>query len=183
MSDFKLVTLTLEPITLVVTGNNNAQLLANAKKKLIKQLTQEVECTFGIKRAADTLTLSTAFPGLIVESNEEQIGIVTEVNAENIHVTLKNHIIVTGPPNLFKVSSASFEEARSKRSKIEGIFWEKGYTGYIQTNEGIREVIVGETYSHMIKLFIINGRKSITLNEQQIKIFLKDELVELKPTF
>ncbi|WP_028393979.1 cupredoxin domain-containing protein [Bacillus cihuensis] len=177
----KSVTLTLAPATFVVNGNSNEELLENAKKALTEQLTNSIfpHITYAINDA-DVLTHESAFPGMIVETNNGDKGIITAVNRKNLNVTLTKHRSVSGPPQAFKKSSATFSDARSLRHEIMKPDWFEGDTGYIKTREGIREFVVGKKSGKKTKIHIIGLNKFVSLTEEQMEIHLKDNKNELK---
>ena len=174
----KSVTLTLAPISFVVEGNNDKELLEQAKKAMAAQLVtgKFPYITFNVDDA-DALTLDTVFAGQVVESHDGNVGIVVAVNKKNIKVTYTGHRTVSGPPQLFKPSTACFEEVRSKRTSYhkEAGYWDEGYSGYLKTNEGIHEVVVGKMTRGNIKLHVINTKKFLSTNENRLRLILRDE--------
>ena len=180
----KTVTLTLASATFVVEGNNDKELLENAKKAMAEQLLNREfpHITYSITDL-DSLTFDKVYAGQIVETDKDgTLGIVTGVNKKTINVTLINHRNISGAPQFFKTSKATFEEARSKRDegykKIN--FWSEGYSGYFKNHEGIHEVVVGKMTRGKTKLHIVNTRKYFSVSENQLESLLKDEKAELE---
>lgn len=184
MTKLQTVTLKFEPVSIQVAGNNSAELLENAKKAFVEQLTAETmpRVTSYSVGTADALIFDTVYAGQIVESNEGKLGIVSQVNKKTIYVTYQNGDAVSGSPVFFKPSDATFEEARSRRiPQAKDInFWSDGNTGYIKTKEGIREVIVGKVSRGKAKLVVIGARKYLSVSEEHMAKTLKDEKSELE---
>ncbi|MES5957140.1 hypothetical protein QCI42_27885 [Bacillus fungorum] len=67
----KSVTLSLTSTTFVVTGDTREEMIANAKKAFIEQVSKNLfpHIKYSINDA-DALTMETSFPGLIVETEE-----------------------------------------------------------------------------------------------------------------
>lgn len=175
----KLVSLTLNTASFLVKGANDKELLENAKKAMIEQLQngQFPSITYGINDA-DSLTFNNVLPGMIVEStSDRKLGIVTGVNKKTINVTYKNFISVQGNPNLFKLSNATFEEARSERDKIriEDGFWDTGYSGYLHNNGNIYEVVVGKITKGKAKVHVVNSSSVYAVPEDKLSSFIKDK--------
>lgn len=184
----KTVTISLKEISVVVDGENDKELLANAKKAVVEQInTKFPSCTYSIS-GVGALSFETAYPGTIVSDNNGDLGIVTGVNQKTINVTLTGGRGVYGAPNLFSVSEATFEEARSKRRNfnIENVTtgessslncgWYEGDTGYLKVKDNERQVVVGKKAGKKYKLYLINEKgASYTVTEEQLKACLKDE--------
>ncbi|MEB9914827.1 hypothetical protein Q2U85_29080 (plasmid) [Bacillus cereus] len=77
----KSVTLSLTPTTFVITGDTKGEMLANAKKAFIEQVSKNLSphIKYSINDA-NALTMETSFPGLLVETEEGLKGIVTAVH-------------------------------------------------------------------------------------------------------
>ncbi|MCM3358068.1 hypothetical protein [Psychrobacillus sp. MER TA 171] len=174
----KTVALTLATMNFKVTGESNEEFLENAKKALVEQLNTGIfpHITYGVYED-NVLTFDTAFPGQIVEATDGKLGIITAINKETINVTLKNGISVQGPPAAFKSSTATFEEARSKRNELDkqNNYWFEGYSAYIKTAQGVKEVVVGKFARGIAKLHVINSNSFIPLSEREMHKHLKDE--------
>ncbi len=171
----KSVTLNLAPTTFVVSGKTNEELLANAKKAFIEQISKNLfpHIKYSISDA-DALTMETSFPGLIVETEEGLKGIVTAVNKKTIDVMLVGHLDANGEPQAFKKSNATFEEARSIRCESSMLNWNEGDSGYLKTENGFEPVVVGKTTTQKTKLHIIGTNKSVTLTPIELMLYLKD---------
>ncbi|MEI2357874.1 hypothetical protein [Mesobacillus zeae] len=175
------MTLTLAPTTLIVNGNTDEELFENAKKAFVEQLEKSEfpHITYSINDE-DVLSIDTALPGLIVETKSGDKGIITAVNKKNINVTLTGHKNVSGPPQAFKKSFATFEEARSKRAEIMKPDWFEGDTGYIKAADAIHKIIVGKKSGQKRKVHIVDGLNQLfILTEQQMASYLKDDKSEL----
>lgn len=178
----KIVALTLASTTFTVEGSNEKEWLENAKKALVDQLVagKFPHITYSINDA-DVLTFENVFPGMIVETTQSgDKGIVTAVNKKTIHVKLKIRGEVSGTPQAFKRSTATFEEVRLRRESYMKDTWTEGDTGYIKTTNGIREVVVGKASGTKAKLFVINENRSISLTENEMNKSLKEEKEEIK---
>ncbi|WP_182102450.1 hypothetical protein [Niallia taxi] len=177
----KIVTLTLNPVTVEVKVKKNSsdhEIIEAAKKEVLKSLAVKfpgVTYTIGEENA---ITASNAQPGIIVETNDGEKGIITGVNAKTIDVTLTGHRGLRGPHGAFKKSSAPFEEARSKRQKwqIESNEWLEGDSGYLDVQGNLVPVVVGKSKGKKYKLYTINSEKGAhyTVEENQLR-FLKDD--------
>ena len=171
----KTVTFTLQPVSVNATGATQEELLENAKKELIKQLEGKFPSYSYSVNDTDSLTFDTVKIGLIVETKDGDKGIVTALNKKTINVTLTGGRNVQGAPQAFKKSDATFEEARSKRESSIGEDFYEGHSGYLKTNDGIKEVVLGKSSGAKYKLYPVNGEGGFyTLNIAQIKSFLKD---------
>ena len=182
MTNLKTVTLTLATASFKVEGNTNEELLENAKKAMAEQLTQGnfPHITYGVHDSS-VLSFENVFEGQIVESTEGRLGIVTVVNKKTIHVTYTNHITVGGSPQGFKPSTATFEQARSKRDEADKKtnYWAEGHSGYIKTADDIYEIVVGKRVRGKVKLHIVGTTRFFPLSEHEMLRHLKDEKSEL----
>ncbi|MEC3515755.1 hypothetical protein P9135_29080 [Bacillus thuringiensis] len=171
----KSVTLSLAPTTFVVTGDTKEEMLANAKKAFIEQVSKNLfpHISYSINDA-DALTLETSFPGLIVETEDGLKGIVTAVKRKTIDVMLAGHLDANDEPQAFKKSNATFEEARSIRCESSKLNWEEGDSGYLKTGEGFKPVVIGKTNTKKTTLHIIGANKSVTLTPIELMLYLKD---------
>ncbi len=171
----KSVTLSLAPTTFVVTGETKEEMLENAKKAFIEQVSKSLfpHISYSINDA-DALTLETSFPGLIVETEDGLKGIVTAVKRKTIDVMLAGHLDANGEPQAFKKSNATFEEARSIRCESSKPNWAEGDSGYLKTGEGFKPIVVGKTTTQKTILHIIGANESVTLTPIELMLYLKD---------
>lgn len=183
MTNLQTVTLNLAPVTIKVSGNTREELLVNAKKALVAQLSAEsmLRITSYTVGAADALDFETVFTGQIVESSDGKLGIVSQVNKKTIYVTYTTGATVQGPPTLFKASEATFEEARKQRTagEKEINFWSTGFSGYIKVKDEILPVLVGKITKAKVKLHIVGTTKYLSVTEAQMEKLLKDETSEI----
>lgn len=183
MTNLKSVTLTLATASFLVEGKTDKELLENAKIAMAEQLTngQFPYITYGISDA-NALTIDKVSPGKIVESTEGRLGIVTGVNKNRMNVTYVNNISVLAPPENFKSSDATFEQARSKRSesykKVD--FWDMGLTGYFKNKGVIHEVVIGKITRGKAKVHVINSSETYSIQEKDLSHYIKDELSEVQ---
>ncbi len=177
----KSVTLSLAPTTFVVTGETKEEMLANAKKAFIEQVSKNLfpHIKYSINDA-DALTMETSFPGLIVETEEGLKGIITAIKRKTIDVMLAGHLDANGEPQAFKKSNASFEEARSIRCESSKPNWEEGDSGYLKTKDGIQPIVVGKTMKQGTLLHIIGTNKSVSLTPIELLLYLKDNKEDIK---
>lgn len=168
----KTVTIQLNPISVKADGKTKEEIIANAKKELIKQLEKQFPvCSYSISEG-DVLTMDKAHPGTIVQDEKGMKGIITGVNTKAISVMYSNNSHVQGSPQLFKLSNATFEEARSKRDEfmVKSNMWSEGNTGYLNNNGTLIPVVVGKSKGKKYKLYPINGEGShYALVESQLK--------------
>jgi hypothetical protein len=177
----KAITLALDPVTLVVEGKTEKEQLENAKKALITQLEKQFPHYSYSINDADVLTFDNVKVGMIVETKEGDKGIVTSLNKKTINVALTGHRGVQGPPQAFKVSSATFEEARSNRDEFMKPDWREGDTGYLVTKDKVVEAVVGKKSGAKFKVYEVNGSGGhYSLDSKQIQAFLKDHESEVK---
>ncbi|PLS19460.1 hypothetical protein CVD28_03320 [Bacillus sp. M6-12] len=177
----KAVTLILDPVTIIVEGKTDKELLENAKKAYIEQLEKQFPHFSYSVNEADVLTFDTVKVGMVVENKSGEKGIVTSLNKKTINVTLTGHRAVQGAPQAFKKSSATFDESRSKRHEFMKPDWTEGDTGYLETKERIVEVVVGKKAGAKFKVYEVNGSGGhYTLDSKQIQAFLKDDKTETK---
>lgn len=189
----KAITITLSPISVVVEGNTDKELIENAKTEIIKQMELKFPHFSYAVDSADALTLQNVFEGAIVETKEGAYGIITGVNKKTINVTLTGGRGVQGAPQAFKSSDISFEKARSKRrmhsltNSEDGIKseflmeWSEGETGYLKAKDGVKEVVIGKKAGKKRYVYIVNGKGArFTLTDAQLESFLKDERSEIK---
>jgi hypothetical protein len=177
----KQLTFHLNPVTVIVTGATEKELIENAKKAVIFQMQlkfPKFQCSISDLSA---LTLETAFPGMIVEDSKDGIlGIVTSIGKNRLYVTLTGNRDVSGDARLFKKSNASFEEARSRREDFMKNLWTEGDSCYGKVNGEIKELVVGKKVGKKWQLWIINGDgKGISITESQLSL-LKEEKSEIK---
>ncbi|WCK57516.1 hypothetical protein PP175_25965 (plasmid) [Aneurinibacillus sp. Ricciae_BoGa-3] len=176
----KSVTITLSPMTFVVKGKTNEELVENAKQAMLEQLQKQFPSIAVSINDANVLTDEQATPGTIV-ATKEGIGIITALNEKTINVTLTAHRMVQGAPQAFKLSTATFEEARSKRADWMKPNWSEGDTAYLKNKGNIEEVVVGKKSGSKFKVYIINGGGvHYTLTEQQMNAILRDEKQQWK---
>lgn len=189
----KAITITLDPITVVIEGKTDKELLENAKIEMIKQIQIQFPHFSYSVDSADALTFENSHEGSIVETKEGAFGIITGVNKKSINVTLTGGRSMQGAPQYYKLSDVSFEKARSKRmmhsltntgdGKVSEFFmeWSEGETGYLKVKDGIKEVVIGKKAGSKYSVYIVNGKGAkYTLTEAQLKSFLRDELSEIK---
>lgn len=183
MTNVQTVTLNFAPVAIQVAGNNSAELLENAKRAFVEQLTADTmpRVTSYSVGSADALNFETVYEGQIVESNDGKLGIVNQVNKKTIYVTYTDGATVSGSPGLFKTSEATFIEARNHRPKgdKELNLWSPGNTGYIKIKTGIKAVCVGKISRGKVKLLIVGTQKYISITEEQMERLLKDEQSEV----
>ncbi|MDX1699618.1 MAG: hypothetical protein R3250_03320 [Melioribacteraceae bacterium] len=183
MTNSKLVTLTLATASFLVNGETDKELLENAKKAMAEQLSRGdfPQITYGINDP-NALTFDNVLPGLIVESKDGKVGIVTGVNKKTINVTYNNHVSVQGSPHLFKKSDVPFEQARSKRrdASITVDMWMEGESGYLNNKGEIHKVVIGKTTRDKTKVHVVNSSSSYSIPEKNLSHFIKDELEQVK---
>jgi len=175
----KAVTLDLSPITLFVTGKNDKELLENAKIAFIEEISKKFPSLSYSINDANALTMQTIRVGQIVEC-DKGIGIVISKAQKRVRVTLTGQRTLSGTPELFTPSSASFEEARSKRPSFNKDEWFEGSSGYIKVANKIESVVVGKRGNLKTKLYIVGTDEYINVTESQLKRFLKDEKSEVQ---
>jgi len=182
MTNKQTVTLTLSSMSFVVEGTNTEEMVAQAKLAMAQQLKDGVfpSLTYSLNDE-NALSLNTVSSGLIVESNDGKLGIVTAVNKKTIAVTYKNGVSVTGSPQMFKTSDATFEDARSVRpeSYKTSELWFEGSGGYMKNKEEIHEIVVGKISRGKAKLHIVNTNRLFTVKEEDISFYLKDNRSDL----
>lgn len=184
MTNLHSVTLTFAPVTIKVSGETSAELLENAKKAFVDQLSADTiphVDSYSVG-AADALSFETASIGKIVESKDKKLGIISQVNKKTIYITYRNGATVSAPPTFFEASEATFEEARSRRSPSEKEmnFWSAGYSGYIKVKDEILPVIVGKLARGKVKLHLVGTTKYLPATEAQMEKLLKDEISDFK---
>lgn len=183
MTNLKTVTLNLAPVNVQVTGNTPEELLENAKKAFIDQLTAETMpgvTSYSVGEAG-ALDFSTVYEGQIVANSKGELGIVNQVNKKTIFVTYASGRTVSAPPVIFKASDATFEEARSRRNdglKKEN-FWHTGDTGYIKLATGTCAVVVGKVTKAKAKLHVVGTRKFVGVSHLEMERLLKEEKSEI----
>lgn len=180
----KKITITLRPISVVVEGKDERELLENAKRSLIEQLNQYFPPYSYSINDADALDFSNVTPGMIVQDNRKTLGIITAVNEKTINVALAGGRLVQASPQLFQPSDATFEEARSRRITNdvtkEMNIWREGDSGYMKSKYGIDPVVVGKKPVKKYKLFIVNGGgRHFSVTEDQLHAFMKEEKEEI----
>ena len=183
MTKLHSVTLNFAPVTIKVSGETNAELLENAKKAFVDQLSADTMPhinTYSVG-AADALSFETATVGKIIESKDKKLGIISQVNKKTIYVTYTNGATVSAPPTFFEPSKATFEEARSRRgpSEKEMNFWSAGYSGYIKVKDEILPVLVGKLAKGKVKLHIVGTTQFLPVTEAQMEKLLKDDISEI----
>lgn len=183
MTKLQSVTLNFAPVTIKVSGETNAELLENAKKAFVDQLSADTMPHINSYSvgAADALSFETATIGKIVESKDKKLGIISQVNKKTIYVTYTNGATVSAPPTFFEPSKATFEEARSRRgpSEKEMNFWSAGYSGYIKVKDEILPVIVGKLAKSKVKLHVVGTTQFLPVTEAQMEKLLKDDISEI----
>jgi hypothetical protein len=174
----KTVTMTLNPISVKVEGNTKEEILQNAKREIIKQLEKQFPHFSYSVSEGEVLTMDKARIGTIVEDDKGNIGIITGVNQKTISVIYNDDRHVQGSPQLFKLSAATFEEARSKRPEWmkETNMWSQGNTGYLKNNGEFIPVVIGKSKGNKYKLYTINNdSKFYTIVESQLKSLVDEE--------
>lgn len=165
----KRVTLQIE-VSVIAEGDTEVNLLANAEKKVVEQMKERFpRYTYRISDE-DGLTLEEALPGMIVEADNGSIGIIYERKPNRkfpIGVVLSSGKKIDCMPDILKKSSATFEEAKSKRVWPDE--WVEGNAGYFKTKNDIVEVIIGKCTKSVTEAYIINDGRYYKLNAVQVK--------------
>lgn len=174
----KTVTISLSPVSVKVEGSTKAEMLENAKKALIEQLEKQFpQFSYSVSEG-EVLTIDTAHAGMIVECNEGKKGIITGVNQKTINVTYSNGVSVSGSPQLFKPSEATFEEARSKRQDfmVKANMWTEGNAAYLNNKGTFIPVIIGKSKGKKYKLYTINNNgQHYSVEESQLKALVDNK--------
>lgn len=183
MTNLKTVTLNFAPVNIQVSGNTPAELLENAKKAFVEQISiaSLPHVSSYSVGSVNALSFETVFTGQVVENNDGKCGIVTQVNKKTIYVTYPSGVTGSGSPSLFISSDASFEKARYRRTTSEKQvnYWNSGHSGYIKLKTGIKEIVVGKITRGKVKLHIVGTNKYVSVNEADVQLYLKDEKSEI----
>lgn len=179
MTAIRKVTLNFAPVTIQVSGNSNEELLNNAMKTFVDQLSVSTlpQIDSYSVGAAMPLSFDTVYAGLIVESFNGNVGIVHQVNKQTIDVTYASGTSVSGSPELFKPSNASFKKARYRRSAEdkEQNNWSVGHSGFIKNDMSKLPVIVGKVSRGKFKVHIVGDKKHETFTEEEMERFVMDQ--------
>jgi len=180
----KTITIQLDSMSFVVDGTSNEELLENAKREMMKQLSIKFPHFSYEISDADVLSLENAHPGVIVKDSKGKLGIITSVNPKNkrpINVTFKGSISVAGTPQCFKLDNSTFDKARSVRPDYQTDDWYEGDSGYLKNKTDLIEVVVGKKVRGKYLVFMINNAgKGFQLTDQQLKGLLKDNKNDFK---
>ncbi|MEK5209741.1 hypothetical protein [Psychrobacillus sp. FSL H8-0510] len=183
MTNSKLVTLTLASASFVVEGNTNEELLENAKKAMAEQLAIGKFPFINYRiNESNSLTIDKVLPGMTVESEDGDVGIITAKYKVKIDVTFANNRSVQGSASIFKSCDIPFEQARSKRSdsSIKAEFWTKGNSGYFKNKGEIHKVVIGKLTGGKAKVHVVNSDVYFTIPVEKLSHYIKDELSEVQ---
>ena len=173
------ITINLKPMSFIVDGDTEEEMLENAKKEMVKELGVEFPYFTYSVNSEDVLKEEDAYIGTIVKDEKGNIGIISDIKYKNkmpVVVTMKKGLTVVGTYNAFKLSDKSFEDARYIRSKGMKEVWNPGDTGYIRVDGIIREVIVGFKQKDQYLLYAINGKGiHYKVPDYRIDFVLKEE--------
>lgn len=177
----------LNPVRIQVENIENDELLMKRiQEKVLEEISQNFPKFKCSKINIDSLTMETVRVGMVVEevNNPLRKGIVTAINNKTINVTLKGKKDMQGPPQVYRKSNASFEEAGSFYNELNVgdmpiDFYTEGEAGYLYYNNDIIPVVIGKSKGENYKLFPINGDGLYfyALNKRQMSIYFKGKKV------